>query len=88
MTNYLVTMRLAEMRRIHPSQDNTRLCALCRSRVGVYPTGQRALLRDPELRIMCHRCYTPSDAAVENVPAGSLDEIMQEARDSTDVGEA
>jgi hypothetical protein len=86
MTDYLITMRLMDMRRMHPSQDNTRVCSHCREPVGLYPTGQRALLRDPQLRIMCSRCWKPNGTA-EHRPAGSFDEIMQEIRDSREARE-
>jgi hypothetical protein len=85
MTDYLVTMRLVDMRRMHPSQDNTRVCSQCRRYVGIYPTGQRALLRRPDLRIMCNRCLPPPAPPlydVRSLPAGPMDEIIQEMRDS------
>jgi hypothetical protein len=52
----LIVMRLANMHRVHPRQDNTRVCALCNEPVGIYPSGQ-AVLRDyPEVRLVCDEC--------------------------------
>jgi hypothetical protein len=83
MTDYLITMRLIDMRRTHPSQDNSRVCSRCFHRVGIYPTGQRALRRRGDLGILCSRCWQPGEAE-EHRAAGSMDEIMQEMRDSRD----
>lgn len=52
----LVCMRLDDMHRIHPKQDNSRSCIRCGHQVGIYPSGQEALARDPTLDIICPHC--------------------------------
>jgi hypothetical protein len=60
----LVVMRLVEMHRVHPKQDNSRMCAKCGERVGIYPSGQDVLRLHPEARIICSHCVEPVDVAV------------------------
>jgi hypothetical protein len=52
----LIVMRHDDMPRVHPNQDNTRTCSVCKARVGIYPSGQAALKRDPTLKIICTVC--------------------------------
>ena len=79
----LVCMRLADMFKMHPEQDNSRVCALCDKPVGIYPTGQARLRRDPSIEIVCSRCaLNEIEPDVEMRPAGDLDVILQEMRDS------
>ena len=79
----LVCMRLADMFNMHPEQDSSRVCALCKKPVGIYPSSQAQLRRDPSIEIVCSRCalknIQPGDEAR---PAGDLDAIIQEMRDS------
>jgi hypothetical protein len=84
----LVTMRLAEMARMHPAQDDTHVCSRCGHPVGVYPSGQAALRKWPEMKILCSHCAISTRAPheIENLPAADFDVIMQESRDSYDVG--
>jgi hypothetical protein len=56
----LIVMRLANMHRVHPRQDNTRVCGLCNEQVGIYPSGQRALREYEGLRIVCDECRDQS----------------------------
>jgi hypothetical protein len=81
----LVVMRLADMHRTHPRQDNTKICSRCAARVGVYPSGQRALLRDSSMRIVCNVCVAKEDIALGIPAAASWQEIAQEARDSAEL---
>jgi hypothetical protein len=53
---FLIVMRHADMIRVHPMQDNSRFCSRCDARVGIYPSGQAALKRDPTLQIVCSVC--------------------------------
>jgi hypothetical protein len=52
----LIVMRLADMHRQHPQQDNSRVCVECGQRVGIYPSGQRVLAQLPSVAIVCSRC--------------------------------
>lgn len=80
----LIAMRLVDMTRVHPSQDNTRRCRRCDQRVGIYPSGQRALRRDPDLEIVCSVCLQPGFG--DSIPAAdTFMELIAEARDSTRV---
>jgi hypothetical protein len=62
----IVVMQLAEMHRVHPQQDNSRVCAECGRQVGIYPSGQAMLKADPSLLVICSRCFevTPRDIMV------------------------
>jgi hypothetical protein len=82
----LVAMRLIDMHRVHPHQDNTRVCSRCGERVGVYPSGQQALRHNRKIKIICVVCVSEEESD-DLRPAASPAEIIQEARDSTDVGE-
>lgn len=85
----LVAMRLADMFRVHPAQDNSHVCSECGERVGIYPTGQKALRDHPGAKVVCVACaMSDRQAGDEARPAGSWDEIVQESRDSRDVGKA
>jgi hypothetical protein len=59
----LICMRLADMTRPHPEQDNSRTCSLCGEVVGIYPGGQ-SLLRSmgDNARIICQQCYADQPA--------------------------
>jgi hypothetical protein len=83
----LVTMRLVDMHKVHPQQDNTRVCALCGETVGLYPSGQKALREHPKAKIICQVCagQIPLNKRDINAPAASWAEIVQEMRDSTSV---
>lgn len=83
----LVTMRIADMRRMHPAQDDSHVCGECGHPVGLYPSGQAALRKYPRMKIICQVCATKrSPSEIENVAAADFDTIMAEARDSFDVG--
>jgi hypothetical protein len=63
----LIVMRLADMHRVHPMQDDSRRCSHCNERVGIYPSGQHMLRADPTLRIVCQICHErlgPADVSV------------------------
>jgi hypothetical protein len=77
----LVAMRLKDMWKMHPDQDNSRVCSRCGETVGVYPTGQRALEANPGAKIICAVCANPQPGD-KSQPAGSWDEIKREMRDS------
>lgn len=56
----LIVMRLADMHRVHPAQDDSRACAVCGERVGIYPSGQAVLKARPDdIRIICQHCIGP-----------------------------
>lgn len=85
----LVAMRLSDMWRMHPRQDNSRVCSKCGEAVGIYPSGQDAIRHNPGMKIICSRCAEAERDPPDKVrPAGSWDEIAQESRDSYDVGKA
>jgi hypothetical protein len=60
MTQTLVVMRLADMRRVHPRQDNARACSICGAQVGIYPSGQRILKASAAIRVVCSHCMDPN----------------------------
>lgn len=57
MSHQLICMRLAQMVRRHPAQDNSKRCSRCRQRVGIYPSGCAALKADPTIAILCNICF-------------------------------
>jgi hypothetical protein len=75
------------MVKMHPQQDDTHKCSKCGHPVGIYPSGQRALKRWPNIAIMCAPCMRietlPTDAYVP--AAETQDEFTQEIRDSKPV---
>jgi hypothetical protein len=74
----LIVMRLADMQRRHPGQDNSRLCPRCRQRVGIYPSGQAALKRHSTLTILCNVCSDKQRGPHVSVLApGALDEVKE-----------
>lgn len=85
----LVATRLKAMQRIHPAQSNEHCCSQCGERVGIYPSGQKALKANPGMTIVCSMCALADMRPQDQVkPAGSWVEIVQESRDSQDVGKA
>jgi hypothetical protein len=67
----LLVMRLADMERVHPDQDNSRVCGQCGERVGIYPSGQEVLRRVPTATIVCERCNQPAPAEVMILAPGA-----------------
>jgi len=79
----LVSMRLKDMTRRHPDQDDSHVCSQCGEALGLYPTGQRALALNPRLVLVCVPCAAADfDLNDVNVAAGSLHEILREIRES------
>ena len=85
----LVTMRLVDMHKVHPEQV-VMDCAFCGEKVGVYPSGQKALRLAPgPNEIICQVCAAQKvDKNDTAKPAGPIAEIVQEMRDSTPVKRA
>jgi predicted TIM-barrel fold metal-dependent hydrolase len=55
--------------------------------VGIYPSGHAALRKWPEMKVICAHCAVDRPPhEIETLPAADLDVIMQESRDSVDVG--
>jgi hypothetical protein len=74
----LTVMRLADMRNIHPRQDDSRVCATCHHPVGIYPSGQAVLEVYPDTQIECSVCNEkmPSEGPMFLAP-GALDEAFE-----------
>jgi hypothetical protein len=77
----LIVMRLGDMHRVHPDQDNTHTCPSCGERVGIYPSGQRALQGVPGLTIICEPCWR-KDAAAKATVTMLAPGAREEARES------
>ena len=83
----LVTMRIADMTRMHPAQDDTHVCAECGAPVGIYPSGLRALRKWPRMKVICVHCAMERPAElIENMAAADFETLMQERADSIKVG--
>jgi len=83
MSDVLVVMRLADMTKVHPKQDSTRICDACSTPVGIYPTGLAALAANPTLAIRCQVCaFRERKPGDFDEAAGSIDEILREMRES------
>ena len=74
----LVVMRLTDMHVVHPGQDNTRSCSQCGHIVGIYPSGQKALKRYPQAKIVCARCVEPGAFDVTQPAAENVAEYVAE----------
>jgi len=87
--SYILCTRLADMTEMHPAQIE-KPCSECGHLVGIYPTGQRALSKFPNMKILCGACKAKSPFRHDDlgVSAGTMKEIAQEARDSKPVGRA
>lgn len=73
---FLLVMRAADMRRIHPQTDWTYFCSLCSEPVGIYPSGQKVLRDDPTTQIICSHCRPPG-VSVLAVPSGVPQELTE-----------
>jgi hypothetical protein len=84
MSARLVVMRLIDMHKMHPQQDNSKVCALCGEPVGVYPSGQAAIRTEPTMEIVCSICAKKEFGSFDDVaiPASDPATIAQEIRDS------
>ncbi len=76
MSMDLLVMRLADMTRVHPQQDNSHVCSKCGAQVGIYPSGQNYMKQYPDITLTCNRC-----AVSGPIPPPSA-EIVQEIKDS------
>ena len=84
---YILCTRLADMTVMHPDQIE-RPCSECGRIVGIYPTGQRGLVKFPNMKILCTVCALPLQGGDLWASAGTVKEIAQEAMDSKPVGKA
>ena len=69
----LIVMRLCDMHRVHPDQDDSKVCSKCGFQVGIYPSGQRILEQKPHMKIICNVCATFSEYPVVLAP-GAIEE--------------
>lgn len=81
----LVSMRVVDMREVHPQQDNSHKCGQCGQRVGLYPSSQRMLRRFPGLKIKCGRCATGDKFDAVRPAARDKDEFDRERAASAPV---
>lgn len=72
---------LADVVRIAVGTNFDRQCSLCDARVALSPSGQRLLANQPQLEIICARCYEPDPDEVPRL-ADDLPEIMKEVAES------
>jgi hypothetical protein len=70
-------MRLADMELVHPDQIEDK-CSLCGETVGIYPSGQNAMKRYPDIEVVCHVCETSANYSV--LADGALLEPFQSVR--------
>ena len=83
----LVCNRLTEMTKMHPQQDDTHTCSKCDYPVGIYPSGQKAIKRWPNITIVCSHCAVISALPTDKyIPAAETrEEFAAEARESKPV---
>lgn len=75
MTGYrLLVMRLADMTRVHPDQDDSRVCSECGQPVGIYPSGQAVIKQHPETVIVCNVCNDADPPDVMILAPGAITE--------------
>jgi hypothetical protein len=81
MTHQLLVMRLENMIHKHPKQDNSYFCMTCFKQVGIYPSGQRAILENPEIEIICEICAAKEEPYDKIQPApGAIEEVLKNRR--------
>jgi nitrate/TMAO reductase-like tetraheme cytochrome c subunit len=72
----LYVMHLQDMHNVHPQQDNSQFCDRCHERVGIYPSGQKAIKEygRENVEVVCSRCEMPD----MSTPApGALEEVAE-----------
>jgi hypothetical protein len=74
---YLVVMRLKDMHRRHPDQINSKKCSVCNTRVGIYPSGQRALQKNFNLKIICQVCNLRLGPSIGVAAPGVFEEMKE-----------
>jgi ribosomal protein L33 len=79
MSGELLVMRLADMGRIHPQQDNTKFCSNCNERVGIYPTGQAWIKKNPKTKLICSICVDKNYSGRTVAP---MSEMARESRET------
>jgi hypothetical protein len=57
MKQALIVMRLADMRKVHPNQDDSFVCARCQAPVGIFPAGVRMIKAKPDTEVVCQICH-------------------------------
>jgi hypothetical protein len=78
MTHQLLVMRLENMTNKHPQQDNSYYCMTCFKQVGIYPSGQRMILENPEIEIICEICAAKEKPWDKIKPApGAIEEALE-----------
>lgn len=79
-------MRLGDMWKHHPRQNNDYICSQCKERVGIYPTGMRQIKFDPSIIIKCIYCIDMKNLVSDDVaihPAAfDVDELVEEMKES------
>jgi hypothetical protein len=75
----LLVMRLENMKVKHPDQDNSYHCINCLKQVGIYPSGQRAILEHPDIEIICEVCAGSKVWLGEPVP-GAIEEAIEQRK--------
>ena len=77
----LLVMRLADMVRVHPQQDNSRTCDRCGEQVGIYPSGQEVLRKNPSTEIVCSVCAEQDPPpTLQALAPGALHEPFESVR--------
>jgi hypothetical protein len=82
MPNQIVCMRIDQMQYKHPDQNNSKKCGLCGAKVGIYPSGQRALAKDSRLQIICNVCAEKTDfwGEVAEPAPGAIEEAIEQRK--------
>ena len=84
----LIVMRLADAHKYHPNQIIRKCQGGCNEPVIIYPSGQVAMKKFPNMKIICTHCTDWGKALDQSntmIPAGSIDVIEQEKKDSFNV---
>lgn len=80
----LIAMRLADMHRRHPQQDNSRTCAGCGHAVGIFPSGQAVLKANLVSQILCQVCSADKPFDFTIPAAKNAEEMARESIESYD----
>jgi hypothetical protein len=79
MPQTLIVMRLADMERVHPQQDNSHKCGRCQQQLGMYPSGQAALRANPSMEVVCQVCGLSDKFDIVRPAAGGDAEMEAES---------
>jgi hypothetical protein len=78
MNRTILVMRLADMHKVHPNQDNSFVCSRCQTQVGIFPAGVRAIKAMPDTKIVCNVCHEADHSILLSEPVPGMFEDLKD----------